>query len=92
MSCGGTSSNINTKNYDDNKNANNNANTNVNKNTNDNKNNNESNNVNMKEIARRVFSEQSEALDDKGYLNQYAHQTSSGYYIGFENGPIGLYK
>ena len=88
LSCGGTSSNINTKNYDDNKNANNtnNANVNTNKNNNENKNNNDSNTVNMEEIARRVFSEQAEALDDRGYLNQYVHQTSNGYYIGFENG------
>ena len=40
----------------------------------------------MEEIARRVFSEQPEALDDRGYLNQYVHQISSGYYIRFENG------
>ena len=40
----------------------------------------------MQEIARRVFSEKAEALDDRGYLNQYVHQTSDGYYIGFENG------
>ncbi len=38
----------------------------------------------MKEIARRVFSEK--ALDERGYLNQYVHQTSVGYYIRFENG------
>ena len=40
----------------------------------------------MEDIVRKVFSEQAEALDDRGYLNQYVHQTSNGYYIGFENG------
>ena len=40
----------------------------------------------MEDIARRVFSEKAEALDDRGYLNQYVHQTPNGYYIGFENG------
>ncbi len=25
-------------------------------------------------------------MDDRGYLNQYVHQASDGYYIGFENG------
>jgi hypothetical protein len=63
----------------DNNNIDNNANNNNNKKD-------DSNAVNMEEIARRVFSEQAEALDDRGYLNQYVHQTSNGYYIGFENG------
>ena len=85
LSCGGVSSNINTKNYDDNKN-NNNASNNINSNSNNNSNNNDTNTVNMEEIARKVFSEQPEALDDRGYLNQYVHQASNGYYIGFENG------
>ena len=87
LSCGGASSNINTKNYDDNKTNNtNNNNQNTNTNNNNNSNNNDSNPINMEEIARKVFSEQPEALDDRGYLNQYVHQASNGYYIGFENG------
>ena len=53
---------------------------------NDNNNNTATNQLSMQEIARRVFSEKAEALDDRGYLNQYVHQTSDGYYIGFENG------
>ena len=87
LSCGGTSSKINTKNYDDNKNVNNNNESiNNNNNRNNNNRNEEPNTVNMEEIARKVFSEQPEALDDRGYLNQYVHQASNGYYIGFENG------
>ena len=89
LSCGGTSSNINTKNYDDNKPT---GNTSANKNTNENKPSNDSNPVTMEEIARRVFSEQAEALDDRGYLNQIAYQTSNGYYIGFENGSNSVLK
>ena len=83
LSCGGTSSNINTNNYDEKKKDNNNIDNNTN---NSNNKKDDSNAVNMEEIARRVFSEQAEALDDRGYLNQYVHQTSNGYYIGFENG------
>ena len=84
LSCGGSSNlskNVNA-NYDNNTNKNNNN----NDNSNANKNNNNANTVNMEDIARRVFSEPAEALDDRGYLNQYVHQTSNGYYIGFENG------
>jgi hypothetical protein len=83
LSCGGKSNvseNINT-NYD---NKNNNSNDN-----NNNSNNNESNNSNqlsMEEIARKVFSQEAESLDDRGYLNQYVYQNVNGYYIGFENG------
>ena len=86
LSCGGApsvSGNI-SKNYDNNQNKNNTA---KEDNTNNNNNrNNDSNAVNMEDIVRKVFSEQAEALDDRGYLNQYVHQTSNGYYIGFENG------
>ena len=88
LSCGGRASNINTANYNDNKNnINNNVNNNVNNNNNNNSNtNSDKETINMEEIARKVFSEQAEALDDRGYLNQYVHQTSNGYFIGFENG------
>ena len=89
LSCGGSASNININanddnNYYDNKKK-------ENENTNNNYNNNTNNNppppqLSMEEIARKVFSEQAEALDDRGYLNQYVHQASDGYYIGFENG------
>ena len=82
LSCGGKSnitSNMDT-NYDNNKNT---SNKDENNNTN---NDNASNQLSMEEIARRVFSERAEALDDRGYLNQYVYQTSNGYYIGFENG------
>ena len=85
LSCGGTSSNINTNNYDK-KSNNESPKENNTTNTNNNQQNEESNNVNMEEIARRVFSQQPEGLDDRGYLNQYVYQTSNGYYIGFENG------
>jgi hypothetical protein len=84
LSCGGApsvSGNI-SKNYENNQNKNNNA----KEDTNNNNRNNDSNAVNMEDIVRKVFSEQAEALDDRGYLNQYVHQTSNGYYIGFENG------
>ena len=86
LSCGGSpsvSGNINT-NYDNKNNNNNTAKDNANNNNNNR--NNDSNTVNMEDIVRKVFSEQAEALDDRGYLNQYVHQTSNGYYIGFENG------
>ena len=89
LSCGGTSSNININanddsNYYDNKKKENTSNNN--NNYNNNTNNNAPSQLSMEEIARKVFSEQAEALDDRGYLNQYVHQASDGYYIGFENG------
>ena len=75
LSCGGTASNINI-----------NANSDNDYYYDNNNNNTATNQLSMQEIARRVFSEKAEALDDRGYLNQYVHQTSDGYYIGFENG------
>jgi len=39
----------------------------------------------MEKIARKVFTQEAEALDDRVYLNQYIYQASDGYYIGFEN-------
>ena len=95
LSCGGTSNvninNINENYNNKNKENTNNNNTNANTNTNYNNNNNNNNNNNtgglsLQEIARKVFSEKAEALDDRGYLNQYVYQASNGYYIGFENG------
>ena len=84
LSCGGTASNININansdnDYYDNKKK-------ESSNDNNSNNNTATNQLSMQEIARRVFSEKAEALDDRGYLNQYVHQTSDGYYIGFENG------
>ena len=99
LSCGGTS-NININNINDNyenKNKENTSNNNANANTNYNNNNNNNNNNNtgglsLQEIARKVFSEKAEALDDRGYLNQYVYQASNGYYIGFENGSTRALK
>ena len=54
-------------------------------NTNNN-NNDSSSELSREEAIKKVFSEEPEALDDRGYLNQYVHQTKNGYYIGFENG------
>ena len=39
-----------------------------------------------------IFSEEPEPLDEKGLVNQYVHSTSSGYYIGFENGTKNSYN
>ena len=95
LSCGGTSNvninNINNNDYSNNNknnNENNNANNynnNMNNNTNNN-NNDSSSELSREEAIKKVFSEEPEALDDRGYLNQYVHQTKNGYYIGFENG------
>ena len=50
-------------------------------------NNNQSNApTNMNDIAKEVFAEEGEALDQRGLLKQYIHKTNGGYYIGFENG------
>ena len=38
------------------------------------------------EIAKSVFSERPENLDNRGLLKQYVHQVPGGYYIGLENG------
>ena len=89
LSCGGAASNINTNANSDNdyyenkkkENASNENNNNVN-----NTNQNNSSQLSMEEIARKVFTQEAEALDDRGYLNQYVYQASDGYYIGFENG------
>ena len=90
LSCGGSASNININANSDNDYYENkkkeSSNDNNNYNNNSNNNNNATSQLSMQEIARRVFSEKAEALDDRGYLNQYVHQTSDGYYIGFENG------
>ena len=42
--------------------------------------------TNMNDIAKEVFAEEGEALDQRGLLKQYIHKTNGGYYIGFENG------
>ena len=89
LSCGGASSNVNINDNDDyynNKKQESNSNSNNNNANNNNNNSSSSGELTMEEIARKVFSEQPEALDDRGYLNQYVHQASNGYYIGFENG------
>ena len=89
LSCGGNLGNIiqDESDYKKKEKTNdNNANKNTNNNTNNTNNNNNEGQLNLQEIARKVFSEQAEALDDRGYLNQYVHQASDGYYIGFENG------
>ena len=90
LSCGGASSNVNINDNDDyynnKKQESNSNNNNNNSNNNNNNNGSSSGELTMEEIARKVFSEQPEALDDRGYLNQYVHQASNGYYIGFENG------
>ena len=39
-----------------------------------------------------IFSEEPEPLDEKGLVNQYVHSTSSGYFIGFENGTKNSYN
>ena len=41
---------------------------------------------NTQEIAKEVFAEPPENLDQNGYLKQYVHRVQGGYYIGFENG------
>ena len=86
LSCGGTASNININANSDNDYYDNKKKESSTDNNNSNNNNAATNQLSMQEIARRVFSEKAEALDDRGYLNQYVHQTSDGYYIGFENG------
>jgi len=88
LSCGGSSNvNINNDDYYNNSNKNSSANnTNYNNNNNNNNNSNNSAELSREEAIKKVFSEEPEALDDRGYLNQYVHQTSNGYYIGFENG------
>ena len=90
LSCGGAASNINTNansdnDYYENKKKENASNENINYNNNTNNNNNSSQ-MTMEEIARKVFTQEAEALDDRGYLNQYVYQAPDGYYIGFENG------
>ena len=40
----------------------------------------------QEEIAKAVFSENPENLDNRGLLKQYVHQVPGGYYIGLENG------
>ena len=90
LSCGGAASNINTNansdnDYYENKKKENASNENNNYNNNTNNNNNSSQ-MTMEEIARKVFTQEAEALDDRGYLNQYVYQAPDGYYIGFENG------
>ena len=54
-------------------------------NTNTNNNNN-TNTQSQQEIAKAVFAEEAETLDNRGLLKQYVHQVPGGYYIGFENG------
>ena len=39
-----------------------------------------------------IFSEEAEALDDRGLVNQYVHPLNGGYYIGFENGSKSSFK
>ena len=95
LSCGGVS-NVNINNVNNNNDYSNNNKNNANNSTNNNYNNNNTNNntnnnnnsgeLSREEAVKKVFSEEPEALDDRGYLNQYVHQTKSGYYIGFENG------
>ena len=95
LSCGGNLGNIiqDESDYKKKEKTNdNNANKNTNNNTNNTNNNNNEGQLNLQEIARKVFSEQAEALDDRGYLNQYVHQASDGYYIGFENGSSRVLK
>lgn len=41
---------------------------------------------NTQQIAKEVFAETPENLDQNGYLKQYVHRVQGGYYIGFENG------
>ena len=42
---------------------------------------------NEKEIDyNEIFSEEAEALDERGLVNQYVHAVNGGYYLGFENG------
>jgi hypothetical protein len=52
-----------------------------------------SNNGNGNEIDfNEIFSEEAEALDDRGLVNQYVHPLNGGYYIGFENDSKNTFK
>ena len=56
-------------------------------NNNNNRNNNNNSSVpSQQDIAKEVFAEEAEALDNRGLLKQYVHKVPGGYYIGFENG------
>ena len=64
--------NYNQNNYNNNNYSNNNANTNK-------------VDLSSNEIMQKVFGQDGEILDNRGYLKQYVYSTRNGHYIGFEN-------